>query len=104
MEVTDCDEHSVAVALSWNGEETEAPPAGLVISVLVVLVDGTELVVGVSFADPQPTTEKAVATKRHFHNFIEIRPQAYVRKAFRYAMTRAGRMNGRAAEQLSQEA
>ena len=62
------------MALSVNGETTEAPPAGLAIAVSVVLadadgVDGPELVVdGVSFADPQPANEKTIATKRDFNN------------------------------------
>jgi hypothetical protein len=72
--VTVCEEHAVAVALSMNGEATDAPPAGLAIAVSVVLadgVDGLELVVGgVSFADPQPANEKTIATKRNFDNFI----------------------------------
>jgi hypothetical protein len=84
--VTACEEHAVAVALSVNGEVTEAPAAGLTIAVSVVLadadgVDGTELVVdGVSFADPQPAKEKTIATKINFNNFIKIAPLAYLRK------------------------
>lgn len=78
------------MALSVNGEATEAPPAGLAIAVSVVLadaadgvdgVDGPELVVdGVSFVDPQPAKERTIATERNFNSFIRIVPLAFLRR------------------------
>jgi hypothetical protein len=104
--VTVCEEHAVAVALSVNGEATEAPPAGLAIAVFVVLADGPELVVeGVSFVDPQPANEKTIATRRNFNNFIRIRSLAVFRKRGRRTrVTRSGQTNGRTIDQLAREA
>ena len=73
MEVTVCEEHAVAEALRRKGEVTEAPPAGLAITVSDLPgVEEPEVAVvdELNFADPQPTKEKTRATERHFHNFI----------------------------------
>jgi hypothetical protein len=66
MELTACDWQLVAVALTWNGDDTADPAVGLLTVMLVVAVgvDGPLVVVfEVRLALPQPASRRREAKR-----------------------------------------